>query len=773
MSRIWFWGLMSVLCVQAATWPPLHGFTAGQWALLGLGAALAAVLIGRPRGPGIALPLLVAVATWRFWSLLVPWTWGLSDLIRWTGSIPANAFLDHAGIAAEGLRFGGTLVAADPAKTLALPLLLLWVFLALDRLHDGGPVAGLRHGVVTGIILFTIASLRWPLWAALLATTQPDLVTNGWQLFWGAGLLGNMVLILLFAAPLIASTDPISEQSDATPSPARPPAGTGIEFRLWLLTLIIVIAAIPFFHPDPRRSDAVIAVDTTHSLWEPIPTSRPDETLDAMTAENNYGPWSEALGRAAPTVVLTGTASATYPPAPGGSRTWAGTTEERRSISEFLGTASPPCRLLIIKCPTRPFTPAETTQVMTWVASGGVLLAIGEHTDIFFMNGFVNALIASSGLSLASDGICDHRGRWLVTGGPFHAPLPWAPGAGPWMWATGASVRGDLTQLPLAVSSPDAFSDRWEPANRNFFGNLSPDLSHLYGPFVLSSAIQYGNGLVLVHGDSTNFNADMLSTPGKLGWTQKLAAAVLIDPQIAIGLVLAELLLVVFAVLALGSCSRIGRDTLGMIVALIMSFWCLSDFWLALITRPADLITSSGPRIALDATLDPGIGITYGHQQTITAPDALGPVLVRLQNEGFGLSCLTTAMGRHLDTNIDGLVLAEPRQACDATTLGAIRSWVVEGGRLFLFARHQAGGPCRAIALGLGLSESPVSGDPERFPTIISPGCWSPEPDLGLPAVCHPLGKGTVTLFEEWDTLSRSPSVATATARLISRLFRP
>ncbi|HOY68673.1 MAG TPA: hypothetical protein PLP29_17480 [Candidatus Ozemobacteraceae bacterium] len=764
MSRIWFWGLAAVLCVQAATWPPLHGFTTDQWGAIAFGMAVLALLIGRPHGPGVALPLLVAVATWRFWSLLTPWAWSLSDLVRLAGSITAQAFLDHAGIAAEGLRFGDVLVAADPAKTLTFPLLLLWVFLVLDRLHESGPVAGLRHAAVSGTVLLGFAVLRWPLWAAFLATLQPDLVTHGWQVFWGFGLTGNMVILLLPAAPLITATDPLPSCEEDSPAPTGTPAGTGIEFRLWLFFLILVIAALPFLHPDPARTDAAIAVDATHSDWEPIPAAQPDATLDAMLAENNFGPWLEALGNVAPALVITGTASAEPWSRPGVGNT-------RRSLTEVLTTASPACRLLIVKCPTRPYTPAETSAVMEWVASGGVLLAIGEHTDVFFMNGFVNALVASSGLSLASDGICDHRGRWLVTGGALHAPLPWAPSAGPWMWATGASVRGGLAQLPLAVSSPDAFSDPWQPSNRNFFGNLAPDLSHLYGPFVLSTAVQYGSGLVLVHGDSTNFNADMLSTPGKLAWTRRIASTVLIDPQIAIAVLLAELLLVVFAVLSVGSCRRIGRDTLGILVALIMSFWCLSDFWLALIARPADLRASAEPRIALDATLEPGIGMSYGHQQVVTNPVSLGPVLVRLQNEGFGLSCITSDLARSLGPDVRGLILAEPRQSCTAATLGAIRSWVAEGGRLILFSRRQAGGPCRAIALGLGLSEAPLHDDPTRFPGIVSPGCHSPEPDLELPAVQHRLGNGSVTLFEDWEPLSGTPVSATATARLLSRIL--
>ncbi len=766
--RPWFWALFAVICVQISTWPPLHGFATDQWLLLLCEIAAAGMLIGRPRGPGLSITLAVGAITWRFWSILVPWAWGLSDLLHLAGSSIAKAFLPFAGIAPEGLRFGETLVAADPSKTLAFPLLLFWLFLLADRLQDEGPISTLRRSVSSGALLFLFAAGRWPLWAAFLATVHPDLVSNGWQVFWGAGLVVNLALAPLVLSPFFGASDSGGDQPGESPGVAggsSVPGATGIEFRLWLITLILAVAALPASNGLIGSARRSLAIDTTHSAWEPLPPMPVDEKTDQMLAENNYAPWLKALSLAAPvTVISSDSAFVRQAGRPDLACPWKG-------ISRFLSDASSTPDLLIEKCPTEPYSASETAAIMEWVASGGMLLAIGEHTDVFFINSHLNSLLASTGVELRADGICDHKGRWLVTGGPLHAPLPWAPRAGPWMWATGASIRGSLTQLPLAVSSPDAFSDRWQPTNRNFFGNLSPDLSHAYGPFVLSTCIQYGNGLVLVHGDSTNFNAEMLSSPGKLGWSERIVRTCLIDPQIALALFLIELILAAVSLLAIGSCKRVGRDTLGAIVALILSFWCLGNLWFALTSLPSDMTLTSRPRIAIDASSSPGIGVSYGHQQSVTAPDSLAPTLVRLQNAGLGLFTVTGPLLKVIQPNVDGILIAEPLLACDAETLTALRTWVSSGGHLFLFARRQLGGPARSIALALGLAETRNEAEQTRFPNIISRSCSTPLNTAEIPAVRHRCGKGTITIFEQWETASTATDSAIAAATTIERSF--
>jgi len=766
----WFWALFAAICVQISTWPPLHGFTTEQWLLILCEIGIAGILIGRPRGPGFSITLAVGAITWRFWSILVPWAWAFSDLIQLTGSSIAKAFLPFAGITPDGLRFGATLVAADPSKTLAFPLLLFWFFLLADNLQNDGPVSTLRRAVSSGALLILFAAGRWPLWAALLAAVHPDLVSNGWQLFWGAGLTLNLALAPLFLSPFLDTPDSGPDQKAESSQAVRGaslPGATGIEFRLWLIALIIVAASVPVSNGLISKERRSLAIDTTRSAWEPLPAMPVDGKADQMLAENNYAPWLKALSLAAPvTVISSDSAFMRQSGKPDLACPWNG-------ISGFLSNASSSPDLLIEKCPTEPYTYSESAAIMNWIASGGTLLAIGEHTDVFFINSRLNSLLASTGVTLRADGICDHLGRWLVTGGPLHAPLPWAPRAGPWMWATGASIRGPLAQLPLAVSSPDAFSDRWQPTNRNFFGDLAPGLSHAYGPFVLSTCIQYGNGLVIVHGDSTNFNADMLSTPGKLGWSDRIIRTCVIDPQIVIALFLAELLLAALSLLAIGACKRVGRDTLGVIVALVLSFWCLGNVWSALTSQPDDMILTSRPRIAVDASSNPGIGVNYGHQQSVTASDSLAPAIVRLQNAGLGLFTVTGPLLKVIHSNMDGILIAEPLLAFDAGTLTALREWVISGGHLFLFARRQLGGPARSIALGLGLAETRNRSDQTRFPDIISRKCSVPLNQAEIPAVRHICGKGTVTIFEQWETASTATDSALAVANIIEGSFLP
>jgi hypothetical protein len=148
----------------------------------------------------------------------------------------------------------------------------------------------------------------------------------------------------------------------------------------------------------------------------------------------------------------------------------------------------------------------ERKTVLDFVARGGSLLVLGDHTDVFgLMRGF-NSLLGRLGIQFRFDSAMKARQTWRgcqVTG----------PDAVAWGWndenpgvAVGASLELSGWARPLLVGRY-AFSDQGVRENTigSFLGNYHYDQGEQLGDLVLVAATTYGRGRVVVWGDTSAF----------------------------------------------------------------------------------------------------------------------------------------------------------------------------------------------------------------------------------------------------------------------------
>ncbi|MBF0500393.1 MAG: hypothetical protein HQM09_09685 [Candidatus Riflebacteria bacterium] len=771
---------MTLLLVGGTSWPPIHGFEPSQQLWLFILAGITIFLTLREGLATLLALTFASAAVLQFWPWLVPVATRAAETIHFASGI----FVDITGIplgtAPDGFRIHGILVSADSAKTASFAILVLFALRSALALVETGLEATLRESITLAPRLFAFAALRWPLWAALMAGISPDLVAHGRSLFCGPLLalsLAPLAFIpfrkvhILRHSQIKRETISHSHSSNSAYSSDfnvySAQADISIKHSIrplvaWLFCAIVLITAREAsYHAllPPFASPVRILIDETHSRWESTMAS--DTILrDPMLAENSYSPWLRELGLLASVSIAIRPDSSNYSaeliPSNIGIKT------AFSGFSRF--------DLVVLKCPTSPYDASETIELTEFARSGGTILLIGEHTDVFFINTYLNALMKEAGVRISSDGVCDSIGRWLVTGGPLHTSLPWAPGPGLYMWATGASIDGDMRMMPLVVSSPDTFSDPWEPRNHNFFGNLAPDLSHHFGPFVLSAIVPVGAGKLLIHGDSTNFNASMISTPGKRAFTQRLVNTVRVSAQGSVLASVTELLLAVLGCLCCGRLLRAGFRFMPFCALLIQLLFLSGTF------APGFSFGSpSVPDLIIDHSLSPDIGLSYGHQTAVTATDSLVPFLVSCSHAGIvadtSIEPLETVINRVPDPGKNAILLAAPAISPDAQTMRALQKWTRQGGNLLLAFRGQASGPGRAVALAIGLQESALAAAPGSFPALISVESHSiVRPDDKESWTCHPLGSGAVWLIDNVSSGDHADSFRHLAEELCKRM---
>jgi hypothetical protein len=173
------------------------------------------------------------------------------------------------------------------------------------------------------------------------------------------------------------------------------------------------------------------------------------------------------------------------------------------------------CDVLVIKTPTARYTPEEVRAVVRFVRDGGSLLLIGDHTNVFNMNTYLNDIGRHFGLTFRNDLL-------FRVGSPykqrFERPLLAHP------------VVQHLDQMDFAVScsidpacSPGRMVIRstglWNLPPAYQESNYHPQAEYRsymqYGAWCQLWSTTYDRGRVLAFADSTLFSNFCAFQPGK------------------------------------------------------------------------------------------------------------------------------------------------------------------------------------------------------------------------------------------------------------------
>jgi hypothetical protein len=175
--------------------------------------------------------------------------------------------------------------------------------------------------------------------------------------------------------------------------------------------------------------------------------------------------------------------------------------------------------ILILKCPTESYTTQEIQSIVHFVENGGGLYLIGDHTNVFGMNTFLNQIseefriryktdatyeLGTGDLSIyLSDPLWSHPVMRHVTQFDFMTSCTLEP------TSVLASARMENVIIGnRVISEPGTY------ATENFFREsiASPDSE--YGYLLQAAAIKYGQGRVVAFTDSTVFSSFCMFTDG-------------------------------------------------------------------------------------------------------------------------------------------------------------------------------------------------------------------------------------------------------------------
>jgi hypothetical protein len=264
-----------------------------------------------------------------------------------------------------------------------------------------------------------------------------------------------------------------------------------IAFLMVFLLVFSFIGAFIFQDPGAIKSGRVL-IDEYHSQWED--TTRPlDTDWYGLLSTYNYYSWAQWLSYHYNVV--------------------------KNTNSSLTGEILNDYDILILKCPTESYTEPEIQSIKHFVENGGGLYLIGDHTNVFGMNTFLNQISEEFGIRYRTDAtyelgtgdlsiyqpdrLFSHPVIQHITQFDFMTSCTLEP------TSLLASARMENIIIGNRVTSePGTY------ATENFFREsvASPDSE--YGYLLQAAAIKYGQGRVVAFTDSTVFSSFCIFTDG-------------------------------------------------------------------------------------------------------------------------------------------------------------------------------------------------------------------------------------------------------------------
>lgn len=267
----------------------------------------------------------------------------------------------------------------------------------------------------------------------------------------------------------------------------RTGALAGVLCMTSVLCLGLVIAFMLGYEDPGHLKQGRIMIDEGHADWEWADEPF-DTTAYGIRAEYNYYCLGEYLGQFY-SVSLN---------------------SEPISVDLLAGAD-----VLMIKTPTEPFAPGEIDAIEDFVAGGGGLLLIGDHTNLFGMSTYLNAIAERFGMRFR----CDDTFDIATTGfSHYHKPRsgfhPAVREVQDFGFLTSCSIEGGMQTRPVMLGS-GLGSEEADYAHPNFFGNIAYDLCDRFGMFMQAGATAFGEGRVMLFSDSTCFSNFCMFAPGR------------------------------------------------------------------------------------------------------------------------------------------------------------------------------------------------------------------------------------------------------------------
>lgn len=158
--------------------------------------------------------------------------------------------------------------------------------------------------------------------------------------------------------------------------------------------------------------------------------------------------------------------------------------------------------------PTKPFHTEEIQRIRSWVAKGGRLVVITDHTDLFGHSSTLAPLLQVFGLESRKNCILDRTGD----GGTYYS----------WLSSFRGLTANSFTGNGEAWLFQTGFSERTDYSKNSFFSDNQISDEEEAGIHSVGLTSAFGLGTVVLFGDSTLFANFALSRPSSQALLQKV-----------------------------------------------------------------------------------------------------------------------------------------------------------------------------------------------------------------------------------------------------------
>ena len=252
-----------------------------------------------------------------------------------------------------------------------------------------------------------------------------------------------------------------------------------------LISLIIIfilvfslVGAITFQDPGTEKQGRIL-IDELHSDWENT-TIVFDKEWYGQLSTYNYYTWYRMLNKYYTVNINT----------------------DELLTKDLLNDYD----VLILKCPTNPYSQNEVNDIVNFVENGGGLYLIGDHTDVFGMNTRLNKLSQKFGIIFNTDSTYElGTGQTSIYDPSEIFPHPIIQNMDNFYFLTSCTLEAPINSENVIIGNK-LLGEPGTYSTENFFREYSEDLDNEYGFLLQVVALKHGKGRVVAFTDSTCFS---------------------------------------------------------------------------------------------------------------------------------------------------------------------------------------------------------------------------------------------------------------------------
>jgi hypothetical protein len=302
-------------------------------------------------------------------------------------------------------------------------------------------------GLIVGLVIWGLCEARW---------ISADFLSDAWARFG-----------LTFGFAVLCAPRDNGTRYDA-------PVFNAVLLAAMLLCGALVIALSVSSKPASR-----VVFDEAHGDWASVRTELGPEDF-GRTTTYSWRALANLINRSGYPVTISTQANAFVPPQEG--------------------------TFYVLKMPLDPIDPSFGRGLLDWVAAGGRLLVVADHTDLFDTTQNLNRFLEKIGVRVASTAVFDRNGQPPKVMQPNWIWPSWLFSSLDHRFLTGASFEAlPWTTLPVQTYGL-SFAEQAVYFKANRFGYFQPDLVHPFGNHLAVAMIAHGSGTVQIWLDSTHWS---------------------------------------------------------------------------------------------------------------------------------------------------------------------------------------------------------------------------------------------------------------------------